>query len=474
MKVLRDLGLNINEDIFISGLTSSSGLIEKDQCFIALQGLRSHGLDYIDEAIANGASCVLHDKENYNEKHKIPCFFIEDLFKRQKEICLNFYNIREKNLKFLIFTGTNGKTSTAFFSYQILLKTNKDALLAGTLGLESKTRFKETSNTTPNLFELFEFISGEKYEDDLFVCIEASSHGLEQNRLIGIDAETRAILNIEQDHLDFHKNIQNYIDSKLKILNFSSHNKIILNGDCETSASLIGKELAEYEKCIVSSSNKKADYFFSIDKTNKNGCNFRLISNDRCIDLKVRFFQKHNIYNLVFAIACLDQIEKNTFFDKELIKSIDLPSGRAKIISKNNKNILIDYAHNFGGIRAIVNSVSNIYHDLIIVYGCGGERDSSERGKIMKFTCANSRKVIFTSDNCRNESFQSILDDSRKDQEYSNLIVEPDRKQAIKNGIDALKEDEILLILGKGHEEFQEIKGIKIPFNDQRVVEEIL
>ena len=94
MKVLRDLGLNINEDIFISGLSNSSGLIEKDQCFIALQGLRSHGLDHIDEAIANGASCVLHNKENYNEQHKIPCFFIEDLFERQKEICLNFYNIR--------------------------------------------------------------------------------------------------------------------------------------------------------------------------------------------------------------------------------------------------------------------------------------------------------------------------------------------------------------------------------------------
>ena len=474
MKVLRDLDININEDIFISGLTCSSRLIKKDQCFIALQGLRSHGLDYIDEAISNGASCVLHNKENYNEQHKIPCFFIEDLFERQKKICLNFYNIREENLKFLIFTGTNGKTSTASFSYQILLKTNKDAVLAGTLGLESRTRFKETKNTTPNLFELFEFISEEKYEDDLFICIEASSHGLEQNRLIGIDAETRAILNIEQDHLDFHKNIQNYIGSKLKILDFSSHNKIILNGDCETCASLIDNELAEYEKCIVSNSNKKADYFFSIVKTNKNGCNFKLMSNKRCIDLKVRFFQKHNIYNLVFAIACLDQIEKNIFFDKELIKSIDLPSGRAKIISKNGKNILIDYAHNFAGIKAIVNSVSNIYHDLIIVYGCGGERDSSERGKIMKFSCTNSRKVIFTSDNCRNESFKTILDDSRKDQEYGNLIVEEDRKQAIRSGLEDLKKDEILLILGKGHEEFQEIKGTKIPFNDQKVVEEIL
>ena len=93
MKVLRDLGLNINEDIFISGLTSSSGLIEKDQCFIALQGLRSHGIDYINEAIANGASCVLHNKKDYYEQHKIPCFFIEDLFERQKEICINFYNI---------------------------------------------------------------------------------------------------------------------------------------------------------------------------------------------------------------------------------------------------------------------------------------------------------------------------------------------------------------------------------------------
>jgi len=474
MKVLRDLDININEDIFISGLTCSSRLIKKDQCFIALQGLRSHGLDYIDEAISNGASCVLHNKENYNEQHKIPCFFIEDLFEKQKEICLNFYNIREENLKFLIFTGTNGKTSTASFSYQILLKTNKDAVLAGTLGLESRTRFKETKNTTPNLFELFKFISEEKYEDDLFICIEASSHGLEQNRLIGIDAETRAILNIEQDHLDFHKNIQNYIGSKLKILDFSSHNKIILNGDCETCASLIDNELAEYEKCIVSNSNKKADYFFSIVKTNKNGCNFKLMSNKRCIDLKVRFFQKHNIYNLVFAIACLDQIEKNIFFDKELIKSIDLPSGRAKIISKNGKNILIDYAHNFAGIKAIVNSVSNIYHDLIIVYGCGGERDSSERGKIMKFSCTNSRKVIFTSDNCRNESFKTILDDSRKDQEYGNLIVEEDRKQAIRSGLEDLKKDEILLILGKGHEEFQEIKGTKIPFNDQKVVEEIL
>jgi UDP-N-acetylmuramyl tripeptide synthase len=189
----------------------------------------------------------------------------------------------------------------------------------------------------------------------------------------------------------------------------------------ETSASGINKELAEYDKAIVSRSDKKAEFYFVIDKTNKNGCNFKLISSDRSIELKVRFFQKHNIYNLVFAIACLDQIEKNIFFDKEVTKSIDLRYGRAKIISKNNKNILIDYAHNFGGIRAIVNSVSNIYHDLIIVYGCGGERDTYEREKIMKFTCTNSRKVIFTSDNCRNESFQSILDDSRKDQEYSNL-----------------------------------------------------
>ena len=474
MKVLRDLDININEDIFISGLTSSSRLIEKDQCFIALQGLKSHGLDYIDEAIANGASCVLHNKENYNERQKIPCFFVEDLFQRQKEICLNFYNIREESLKFLIFTGTNGKTSTAYFSYQILLNTNKDAVLAGTLGLESRTRFKETRNTTPNILELFEFISKEEYEDHLFICIEASSHGLEQNRLVGIDAETRAILNIEQDHLDFHKNIKNYIDSKLKILDFSSNNRIILNGDCETSASLINNELAECDKCIVSSSNKNADYFFSIHKTTKNGCNFKLISNKRCIDLKVKFFQKHNIYNLVFAIACLDQIDTNIFFGKEHIQSIDLPAGRAKIISKNNKNILIDYAHNYGGIKAIVNSVSNIYHDFIIVYGCGGDRDSSEREKIMKFACTNSRKVIFTSDNSRDESFQSILDESRKDHEYSNLIVEPDRNQAIKHGIEALQDDEILMILGKGHEEFQEINGTKIPFNDQKVVEEML
>ena len=107
MKVLRDLDININEEIFISGLTSSSGLIKKGRCFIALQGLRSHGLDYIDEAIANGASCVLHNKKNYLKQHEIPCFFVEDLFERQKEIYLNFYNIREKNLKFLILSKTS-------------------------------------------------------------------------------------------------------------------------------------------------------------------------------------------------------------------------------------------------------------------------------------------------------------------------------------------------------------------------------
>ena len=474
MKALGELGININEQIFISGLTSSSRLIKKDQCFIALQGLRSHGLDYVDEAIAKGARCILHNKKDYSKNHKVPCFFVEDLFEKQKEICLNFYNIREENLKFLIFTGTNGKTSTAFFSYQFLLKTNKDAVLAGTLGIESRARFKETRNTTPNLFELFEFIAKEKYEDDLFICIEASSHGLEQNRLLGIDAETRAILNIEQDHLDFHKNTQNYINSKLKILDFTSRNRIILNGDCKTSVSLMDNELSDQNKCIVSSSNKKADYFFSIDKTNKNGCDFKLTINKKCIELSTKFFQEHNIYNLVFAIACIDQIDEDFSCSKELTRSIDLPAGRAKIISRNNKNILIDYAHNFAGIKAIVNSVINIYDDLIILYGCGGERDRSEREKIMKFTCANSRQVIFTSDNSRNESFQSILNDSLKNQEYSNLIIQPDRKQAIKNGIEAIKDDEILLILGKGHEEFQVINGTKMPFNDQKVVEKIL
>ena len=474
MKYLSDLKININADIFISGLACSSKLIKEDQCFVALQGLTSHGLDYIDEAIANGASCVLHNKRDYFKQHNIPCFFVEDLFEKQKEICLNFYDIQEKNLKFLIFTGTNGKTSTAYFSYQILLKSNKDAVLAGTLGIESKERFIETKTTTPDLFELFKFISKETYKKDLYICIEASSHSLEQNRLIGIKAETRAILNIAQDHLDFHKNIKNYISSKLKILNFPSNNRVILNGDCETSLSLIGKELKEYDKCFVSSSNKNSDYFYSIKKKDKNGCAFNIKTNDKCLDLKVRFFQQHNVCNLVFAIACLDQLKKNFLINRELIKSIKLPPGRAKTISKNNKNILIDYAHNLGGMEAIVKSFSNIYDNLIIVYGCGGGRDNSERESMMKFACNNSRKVIFTSDNSRNESFQSILDDSKKDQEYSNLIVEPDRKQAIKNGIEAIKENEILLILGKGHEEFQEINGTKLPFNDQRIVEKML
>ena len=474
MKVLSDLKINIYEDILISGLTCSSKQIEKNQCFIALQGLSSHGIDYIDEAINNGASCVLHNKRDYYGEHKIPCYFIEDLFERQKEICLNFYDINEEKLKFLIFTGTNGKTSTSFFSYQILLKSNKDAILAGTLGIESRTSFMKTKTTTPNLFELFEFISKEIYEDDLYICIEASSHGLEQNRLIGIEAEMRAILNIEQDHLDFHKNIQNYISAKLKILDFSSHNKIILNGDCEKSVSLIEGELKEYDKCIVSCSNYKADYFYTIHKTNEYGCDFELIIDKKCMDFRVNFFQEHNVCNLVFAIACLDQIQNDILFDKELIKTIELPPGRAKIISKNNKNILIDYAHNFGGIKAIVNSVLSIYDDLIVVYGCAGGRDVSEREKMMKFACTNSRKVIFTSDNSRNESFQSIIDDSIKDQEYSNLIIEPDRKEAIKNGIEAIRDNEILLILGKGHEEFLEINGTKIPFNDQKVVEQIL
>jgi len=474
MKLLRDLNINIDEEISISGISSTSKLIKKNECFIALQGIRSHGVDYVDEAISNGAACILHNKKNYSLNHQIPCFFVEDLFEKQKEILLKFYGINEDKLKFLIFTGTNGKTSTAYFSYQLLLAANKDAILVGTLGIESKKNFQETKNTTPNLFEIFKFISKERYENDLYICIEASSHGLEQNRLIGIKAETRALLNIEQDHLDFHKNIKNYIASKLKILNFSSKNRIILNGDCETTSILMEEELKEYDKCIVSSSNKKADYFYSIEASDKFGSRFKLIVGKNCMNFKVRFFQKYNVCNLVFAIATLNQIEKNIFLEKNFIESVSLPKGRAKMISKNSKKILIDYAHNLGGMKAIVSSAANIYDGLVIVYGCGGERDNSDRDKMMKFACTNSRIVIFTSDNNRDESFQSILDDSKKDQEYSNLIVEADRKQAIKKGIENLIENEILLILGKGHEEFQEINGTTKPFNDQRVVEKIL
>ena len=417
MKFLRDLDINIGEEIPMSGISSSSKLIKENECFIALQGISSHGVDYIDEAISNGAACILHNKKNYSLNHQIPCFFVEDLFEKQKEILLKFYDISEDKLK---------------------------------------------------------FISEERYENDLYICIEASSHGLEQNRLIGIEAETRALLNIEQDHLDFHKNIKNYIASKLKILNFSSQNRIILNGDCETTSILIEEELKEYDKCIVSSTNKKADYFYSIEECNKSGSRFTLTVGKNCMDLRVSFFQIHNICNLVFAIATLNQIEKNIFLEKDFIESVSLPKGRAKMISKDSKNILIDYAHNLGGMKAMVNSVANIYDGLVIVYGCGGRRDNSERDKMMNFACTNSRLVIFTSDNSRDESYQSILDDSKKDQEYSNLIEEEDREQAIKKGIATLRENEILLILGKGHEEFQEINGTMKPFNDQRVVEKIL
>ena len=369
-----------------------------------------------------------------------------------------------KNLNFFGITGTNGKTTTAFYLNQLI---GSDNLFIGTIDQKNKYSFThEKILTTPKLFNVVKLISLQK-ENVTSVSLEVSSHALDQNRLRDLKFLVSGFTNLSQDHLDYHGSIDKYINSKAKLFQKGVSEKFVYIESKESNQ-------------IVNASNIES---FSIGTNHYNDVRYMEIDEQRLkftidsnqVECQIDLTGPKFIENFLLAFSMA--YYSNLFELEDLIqrsKYIVNPPGRFETISRNNKTVIIDYAHTPGAIKEAIKYAQNQYEKVNVIIGAGGDRDKGKRMK-MGESASIADYIIITNDNPRNEDPLEISKNILKGvplNKRSDVIL--DRKDAIHKGIQSLKENEVLLVLGKGHEKFQEIENKFIPFDDVQIIKEIM
>ena len=464
---------NIFDKCFISSIADDSRDIKKNSLFVARQGVNSHGLKFAKQAIKNGASCIISD-QNLEEELEVPFYFFNKLEEKITEILYKFYGLNEEKFIFHGVTGTNGKTTTAFMAHNIIRELNRPSIYIGTLGaIINDSPLKTKGNTTPGIFEIFEILKACKSKDDIYVFLEISSHALVQKRVCNLLFNQTIILNIQSDHMDYHKTYENYIDAKLSITKLNNKNPTIIFID--HMHHLIESLSPDQKKQISSSkhlSSKDASALLNYSfEYNPEGCSkINLNFPNLVLEINVSLFLKFNIDNYISALALVSDSVSSNDIKFVNTSSIKLPQGRGEILRLKERKILIDFAHDDQSFKNILSELSKSFDEIILVFGCGGDRDKSKRSKMMRVAQEFASKIIFTSDNNRYESFSSIYRDALDGNRHSGVEIIEDRQDAIKSALSYLNKKNILVILGKGHETYMEIKGKKIPFNDKDCV----
>ena len=464
---------NNYKNFFFSGISFDSNQIKKNYIFFAIIGNSTDGNNFTLSAIKNGAKIIVTEKKINGLKNGILFIQAKNVRKLLAEISFKINNKIPKNI--IAVTGTNGKSSVADFYYQILNLNNKKVASIGTLGVKSKNLKINLSNTTIDPIKLSKILSNLKKQSVDNVIMEASSHGLEQNRLDGLFFNTGIFTNLSQDHLDYHKNLKNYLKAKLYLF----ENLIKKKGNV-----ISDEEIPEFKKIKKITSNKSLNLCSLSGKKN----NFQYLShefkgeaqilrikyNNSIHKIQINLIGKIQLKNILMAViaARKSNIDIKKIFKKlPNIKSIE---GRFERIGKikNKSKVILDYAHTPAALKTCLTNLKKQFPDqkISLVFGCGGNRDQDKRAKMGKIADIFSDKIYLTDDNPRFENPHKIRKDIKRGVKKQKIYEVPNREKAISEAINQLKTGEILLIAGKGHEKIQDLGARKIFFSDKKII----
>ena len=418
--------------------------------------------EYVYDAVRNGAALII-SKIKYDEDTIV----VDDPKEYYNNYIYNKYYDKIKDITLIGVTGTNGKTTTSCVIYDILNKMDVKCAYIGTIGFYKNGIVKELNNTTPDIEELYEYLYECANDGIKYVVMEVSSHALDQGRVYGLKYDACIFTNLTEDHLDYHKNMEEYKKAKLLLFNKLRNKRIaIVNSDDQN-----------YKDFMLSNN-------YSV-KVGRFG-DFKIKDiklNDDSLDLKFSFKNdyfkhlnmvgKYNAYNYLEAVAALVYLN----FDINEILKIDVltPPGRMYIVKYKDNTIFIDYAHTPDAMEKVLKSVNEFKKNRIItIFGCGGDRDRFKRSIMGDIASSYSDKVIITNDNPRNEDDDSIIFDIVGGIKKDNFEIVKNRRDAIIKGISYLGKNDILLILGKGHEDYQIVGNTRNHFSDLEVVREII
>jgi murE/murF fusion protein len=469
---LRNFIPDIDKNYF-SRICINSSNVKKNDIFFAIKGNKYDGNKFINIALKKGAKIIISEKKKKIKKEGIIFVKTSKIRKLLAETCYSFLKKKPKNL--VAVTGTNGKSSIADFYYQILNLNSKKVASIGTLGVRYKNKKKKLNNTTLDPINLCKTLVNLRHEKINHIIMEASSHGLQQNRLDGLMFDTSIFSNLSHDHLDYHKNMRNYLKTKLYLFEKLTKKK----GHIITDASI--PQSKEIKKI---SNKKKINLNLIFD--NKKG--IELISHkfkDEKQILKIRFknisytfefnlLGKIQIKNLLMAVLAAHK--SGIKFEKiiDVIKKIKPVEGRLEKIGiiKNKSKVILDYAHTPDALElALLNLKQQFPNNKInLVFGCGGERDFKKRALMGRIAEKYSNRVYLTDDNPRNENPKKIRIEIKKGFRKIKVNEISNRKKAIFQAVSDLKTGELLLVAGKGHEKFQDYGKKKLFFSDKEII----
>ena len=472
---IRKILENINysgkfEDIEVSNISYDSRKSTKQSMFIAIEGQDFNGHDYISQAIKNGAVAVVKEK-GYNKIDEAIDIEVENTRQILPKIAKNFYSDPSSKIDTIGVTGTNGKTTTAFLINKILNDCNYNSGSIGTLGFVSSNEVVSTGFTTPESLELNNFIDQLVKGGMENVVIEVSSHSLALSRMDHIKIDTAIFTNLTEEHLDFHKTMENYFLEKLKLFTSLSKDSFsIINIDDPYSDRIIRSTCSNI---FTYGFSKKADIYPVSSKIDYGGMDLIFSINDKEYKVCTKITGRHNIYNIMAAIsACkIKNISTNKIINA--IENMDFIPGRMEFVGNKKNKIFIDYAHTpdaYENILKLVNQIKEPNDKIITLFGCGGDRDKDKRPLMAKITEKYSDKIIVTSDNPRTEGLNFILEDILSGFSQKKHEVIQNREDAIKKSINILDKNSVLLVLGKGREEYQIINNEKIFHSDLEII----
>ena len=470
--ILNKLDINTEEkykDINIYDISCDSKLINKSSLFIALNGTKFNGNVFINDAKKNGAVAVLTDEVKYQDiKENI--FYIKNLRLRLSQIAYDFYRNQPSNI--IAVTGTNGKTSVVNFCKQLWDLFNQESSVIGTLGIDSKIEFDfSIHNTTPDIITMHKILRILFNENIDNVALEASSHGIDQKRLDKIKVNIAIFTNLSQDHLDYHGDMESYFLTKTKLFTEILVNDgiAVINSDDIKSDELI--LMLEERNIKYIDFGKNADYFKILELSEEN---MKIKVNDEIYEINTSFVAEFEKYNLLAAMVAfyIMGFDLNKIVD--LIPKIKNVKGRMhKILNNKNLNVYVDFAHTPNALKNVLKELNKIKKgELVLIFGCGGERDKGKREIMAKIAHKYADRTYITDDNPRNESAEDIRKDILKFHDQAIEIA--GRDIAIKTALENLLENDILLIAGKGHEDYQIIGEKKYDFSDIDFVKKCL
>lgn len=482
MKLLKDIlykagleDVSGSTNIAITMLTTDSRQVKNYSLFIAVKGSNIDGHLFIKQAVENGAIAVICETLPEERDKKVTYVKVKNSSYALGIIASNFYDNPSEKLKLVGVTGTNGKTTVATLLYRLYQNFGFKAGLLSTVVNKINTVSLPATHTTPDAINLNSLLSQMVEADCKYCFMEVSSHAIDQNRIAGLRFAGAIFTNITHDHLDYHKTFDNYLKAKQDLFTgLPSSAFAIVNADDKN-----GKIMVQNSKAKKWTYGLKglADFKGKIIENQLSG----LLMNIDNKEILTRLIGSFNAYNLLAVYSTAVLLGENKLDVLTGISALEAVEGRFQYIKTGNNIIgVVDYAHTPDALENVLRSIRDIRtgnETLITIVGCGGDRDRTKRPLMAKIACTMSDKVILTSDNPRSEKAEDIIDEMKKGVDPSDArktVSITDRKEAIRTACIMAKPGDIILLAGKGHEKYQEINGVKHPFDDMKILTESL